>query len=166
MRETPRENGLHGSSGTGSPLGSRAVAWLLVVACGACSGEPLERVRDYTYPPDLHYITKQQIRTTMGALAAQVDALDEIMWQPGGPTGKDQARVVEILSQMRTLARELDPRAHSSHPRIEAHGARLRHDIERALAAARRAPPNYYYAGTVSGACTYCHEPRHRSQPR
>lgn len=142
------------------------LACLLLVACAvvACAGDTLERVRSATYPPDFDYITKREIYSTMGALAADVDALDQIMWQPDGPALSDQEHVVEILSRMRTLARQLKPREHSNHPRIDQHAPELQHDIERALAAAKLAPPNYYYAGVVSGACTYCHAPRHRTR--
>jgi hypothetical protein len=134
-------------------------SWL--VLCTACTAS-LESVRTFTYPPDFHYITAQQIHTTMGALATEVDALDQIMWQPNGPLPEDQARVVAILSQMQTLAHELMRREHSNHPRIDEHAPELQRDIQRALAASKMQPPNYYYAGVVSAACTYCHAPRHR----
>lgn len=147
-------------------LGRALLAACLLAAPGTgCAPESLERIRTVTYPPDFHYITKQQVRTTMGALASEVDALDQIMWRPKGPSPADQDQVVAILSQMRTLARQLKPREHSNHARIDEHAPELQRDIERALAAAKMKPPNYYYAGTVSGACTHCHAPRHRLAP-
>ena len=70
--------------------------------------------------------------------------------------------MVEVLSQMQVLAVQL--KWDSNRPRIQAHASHLRQDIERAPAAAKMAPPNYY-AGLASGACVYCHVPRHRLAP-
>lgn len=138
----------------------------LLLLGAACAGDSLEQLRRATYPPDFHYITQQEIHTKMGALASEVDALDQIMWKAGGPTPEDRTRVVEILSRMRTLAAQLKRRPQSNHPEIQEHAPRLRQDVERALAAAKMEPPNYYYAGVTSGSCTYCHAPRHRLPPR
>jgi hypothetical protein len=138
---------------------------LAVIVLG-CAGESLERVRAATYPPDFHYITKQEIRTTMGSLALEVYALDQIMWQPGGPRLGDRANVIEILSRMRSLSRQLKRREHSNHPRIHMHAPQLQRDIQRALLSARREPPYYYHAGLISGSCSYCHSPQlHRVPP-
>ena len=137
---------------------------LAVIILG-CAGEPLERVRAATYPPDFHYITKQEIRTTMGALASEVYGLDSIMRQPGGPRLEDREIVIEILSRMQTLSRQLKRRERSNHPRIREHAPHLQRDIERALLSARREPPYYYHAGLVSGSCNYCHSPRHHELP-
>jgi hypothetical protein len=134
-----------------------------VLVSTACGGDTMKRVREATYPPSFHYITESEIRTQMGSLAVEVAALDAIMWRPEGPGAGDQAKIVEILKRMRVLTRDLKKGARSNHPRIDRVGPRLQRDIERALEGARGASPNYYYAGLVSGACTYCHEPRHGS---
>jgi hypothetical protein len=125
----------------------------------------MERVRAGTNPRDFHYITQEEIHTTMGGLAVQVHALDQIMWREGGPRVEDQAQVVDILSRMRPLAVQLKRRRFSNHPRIQDYAPQLRRDIERALESARKEPPNYYYAGLVSGACNYCHAPPLGSVP-
>jgi hypothetical protein len=140
---------------------ARGFALSAMISLG-CAAVSLERVREHVYPRDFHYITQQEIRTTMGALASEVDALDRIMWQSGGPRLDDRARVVEILSRMQLLAAQLKRREHSNHPRIDMHAEQLQREIERAQVFAKREPPNYYYAGQVSGACSSCHEPRHR----
>ncbi len=133
-------------------------AGLLIAGIGlGCRSGPLETVRAATYPADFHYITKQEIRTTMGGLASEVYALDQIMLRESGVQQDDQARVIEILSRMRNLAKQLKRQEQSNHPRIQAHAPRLQRDIDRALANARRAPPNYYYTGLVTSTCTYCH---------
>ncbi len=136
---------------------------LMMVGLG-CGGGPLKRVRAATYAPDFHYITKQEIRTTMGTLAAQLDTLDRIMWQVGGPRPEDRTEINEILSRMQVLATQLKRREQSNHPRIHAHASRLQRDIERALVSMGKEPPNYYFAGVISGACSYCHAPGHHSR--
>lgn len=138
----------------------------LILATGftllGCEGDALRRVRTVTYPPDFHYISEQEIRTTMGSLAIEVVALDEIMRQRGGPLPEDRDEVVAILTRMRGLAAQLKKGTKSNHPRIDRDAPRLKEDIDRALAAARTTTrPNYYDAGLVVGACTYCHVPRH-----
>ena len=138
-----------------------AATLFLAASAIACQGDGLGQLRSVTYPPDFHYITRQEIQTTMGSLAVEVDELETLMWQEGGPLPENQGEVVAILTRMQQLASDLKRRAHSNHPRIDRDGPRLRQDIERALAAARIRPPNYYQAGLVSGACTSCHEPRH-----
>jgi hypothetical protein len=143
----------------------RRVRLLLALALfgTGCADNSLEKIREVTYPPDFHYITSSEIHTTMGALASQVSLLEAIMWQADGPQFEDRAQVVEILSEMRTLALQLKKRGHSNHARIHDEAPHLKRDIERALRSAKMDPPNYYYAGLVSGACSYCHAPTTRS---
>ncbi len=131
--------------------------WIALAAAGLAFGCSAAALRHVTYPPDFHYISEGEIRGTMGNLAARIRALDEQMAQPA----PDPERVVALLSEMRQLVRELTPREHSSHPRIDRAAPELRADIDRALEAARWSPPNYFWAGQLSGACEYCHVPRH-----
>lgn len=122
-----------------------------LLACSAASW------RELTYPPDFDYITEGEIRGSMAQLAVRIRALDAQMEQPS----PDPAAVQELLAEMQQLVRELKPREHSSHPRIDRGAPELRRQIERALAGARMRPPNYFWAGQLSGACESCHVPRH-----
>lgn len=147
-------------------------AWIgiaagLALALAACADTP-EKVRKVTYPPDFHYIKKEEIHTVMGRLAVQMVRLEERMQQDGGFRDEDRDEVVEILSEMLRLSQELKRGTRSNHPRINREAPRLQSNIERALRAARLDPPNYYFAGEVSGSCEYCHVPRHepRRPPR
>jgi hypothetical protein len=125
------------------------------------------QMRRFTYPPDFHFITREEITDTMTGLAYWIDELEEIMWRDDELTASDRERVVEILTEMRRLAFDLKSGTRSNHPRIDRAAPWLQTDIERALGAARRDPPNYFYAGEVAGACEYCHVPRHRTvRPR
>jgi hypothetical protein len=144
---------------------SRALAALATLAALgfasiSCEGDTMRRVRMSQYPPDFHYITEGEIRSTMGELAVNVVALDETLSQEGGPRPEERDEVIAILKRMRGLAGQLKKGSKSNHPRIDDNAPRLRHDIERALVRASATPPVYYDAGRLVGACTYCHVQR------
>ena len=128
----------------------------------ACDPSRMSDMRRAQYPPDFHYITKQEIRSTMGELATEVVALDGLLSKKGGPTADDRQKILEILGRMRTLAGQLKKGSHSSHPRIDRYAPQLRAEIDRAREEVQMSdPPSYYQTGLVVGACTYCHVPRH-----
>lgn len=127
-----------------------------------CSPTRMEQVHRAQYPPDFHYITEREIRTTMGQLALDVVALDAVLAKAGGPKPDDRQTILEILRHMRGLASRLKVGEHSSHPQINHDAPRLRRQIERAIdEVSMSSPPIYYRAGQVVGACTYCHPPRY-----
>lgn len=138
-------------------MSQRLIRWMATGAAAALLACTAAGIRDLTYPPDFHYISEGEIRGAMGGLAVRIHALDEQMAQKA----PDPEAVVALLTEMRQLASQLKPRAHSSHPRIDRAAPELRADIERALAGARFRPPNYFWAGQLSGSCEYCHVPRH-----
>ena len=139
------------------PLLTVAGTALLVVAC-----IDMSEVRRAQYPPDFHYITKQEIRGVMAELAKEVVALDALLAKKGGPTDADREKILETLGRMRTSAGKLKTGSHSNHPLLDQDAPRLARDIDRAIAEVKMsAPPIYYRAGQVVGACTYCHVPRH-----
>jgi hypothetical protein len=137
----------------------------LLGATLACDPSRMSDMRRAQYPPDFHYITKQEIHSTMGQLATEVVALDGLLSKQGGPTGDDRQKILEILGRMRTLAGQLKKGSHSSHPRIDRYAPQLRAEIDRAREEVQMSdPPSYYQVGQVVGACTYCHLPRHEDR--
>ena len=132
------------------------ITLLLLVACSA------ERMRRHTYPPEFHYITRDEIRGTMGELAVRMAEIEEIMIHEEDPVLEpdEQERVIALLGEMQSLARDLKRGSRSNHPRIDRYAPELQRDLKRALEGARMKPPNYYFAGQVPGACEYCHVPR------
>ena len=143
-----------------------SVLLALVAAWSAACADAPRRLREATYGPSFHYITREEIVDTMTALAYWIDELNELMWDDEEVDARDQERIVEILTEMDRLAQNLKLRQRSNHPRIDRSAPWLQGDIRRALRAARATPPNYYYAGLVPGACEYCHPPRHGSAER
>lgn len=141
-----------------------SLALILLPLLWACANP--EQIRQHTYPPNFRYITKDEVRGTMSGLAVQINVLDELLTDETVDPA-DRERVVEILSEMQRLARDLNGSGtRTNHPRIDRYAPRLQGDIDRALRSARSQNPSYYYAGSVSGACAYCHaRPQHTPEP-
>jgi len=137
------------------------VAIALVVAVSSssgCSPRAARTVRRFTYPPDFNYISNQQLKSAMWRLAQGVTRLNKLMTAGSerGDTPRDE--VVGVLDSMEEAAKALGPgKWPSNHPRIGDNVDALRRDIHRARLAAQHDPPDYFFAGTISGACLYCH---------
>jgi hypothetical protein len=122
-----------------------ALAALLIVAC--------EREAP---PPPAPRTGNESVRLAMRALRDKTSDLDAILRSHREIDPRDHARIVELLAEIESLAtglEELPPDAHVPAIRLE----RLRVDARRALEAAADDPPNFYFAGAISGACVYCH---------
>jgi hypothetical protein len=132
---------------------------LVFLAIHAC-GEFASRVRQYTYPPTFHYITSDQLRSTMWRFAYHSRELRELMISPE----LSAAHREQILSHLEVMERTADDLNRvgwpTNHPLIDANRASLLRDIQNAQAAVRRDPPNFFLASSVSGACFYCHPHR------
>ena len=118
------------------------------------------RVRQYTYPPTFHYITDDQLRSSMWRLAPHSRELRDLMTVPEN-TMAHRDQILRHLEVMERTAIELNRTGWpTNHPLIDANRANLLRDIQSAQAAIRRDPPNFFLASSVSGACFYCHPHR------
>jgi hypothetical protein len=142
-------------------LASGSLVLLLALLTSACVERALAPVRALTYPPDFNYLTRDELHGTMADFARQMDALDRILSQEGGARPADQIEIIAILDRMRLQAAPLEEGTDSNHPDLRRDALRFARDVDRALAAARRDPPDYAWAGRVLGSCTACHAPRH-----
>ena len=143
------------------PSPRSAVLLLLVTALGATlfAGCDPAKIRRFTYPPDFKYLEHSQVESAMLKLARDVRSLDRILREPDPESTDQQTQVAKILRAMETTAAELDPGGQrSNHPLIDRNIKAFRQDIEMARRAAEHDPPNYFLAGTVSGACRSCHQ--------
>ena len=96
----------------------------------------------------------------MGQLALHVRELDALLAESEERRTVSRDQVVERLRAMQGLARTLGSgEVRSNHPMLDEGIDAFRGRLGAALRAAQRDPPNYYLAGTVSGACGYCHHP-------
>ena len=124
----------------------------------ACTDGMTGALRRHTYPPPFNYVTREQLKSAMWRLAGDTYELDALLRRSSGPPAASQQRVVALLADMGDAASSLGPAGWpSNHPKIGENVDRLRQDIQSARQAAERKPPNYFYAGAVSGACLYCH---------
>ena len=134
--------------------------FLLLLGLVACTGAA-EQLRVYTYPRDFEYISRGEIQSTMGQFAVHVRRLDVLLAEtPEMPASEAVRRgeVVRVLQAMEQAAHTLGTGdVRSNHPRLDEGIDAFRARLTAARQAAERDPPNYYLAGTVSGACRYCH---------
>jgi hypothetical protein len=134
-------------------------ACLLALPASSCANFA-SWVRQYTYPPTFHYITGEQLRSTMWRLAFHSRELRELMASPE-ETATHRAEVLQHLQMMEYATLELNRTGWSTnHPMIDANRSSFLRDIRTAQEAVSRDPPNLLLAGSVSGACVYCHRSR------
>ena len=126
-----------------------------------CADGGLAPLRAVTYPPGFQYLTRKELKSGMADFAREVDELDGILSRDGGADASDRAAVVEILERMRLQAGQLEGGMSSNHPGLHQDADRFTRDVDRALAAARREPPDYTWTARLTGGCTACHAPRH-----
>lgn len=96
----------------------------------------------------------------MGKLAKDVVALDEFIREAPEIRSESNEELLAILRSMRSAASSISKGGDTNHPRIDRYLPKLIDDIDRAIGAAENRSNNYYYAGTVIGACEYCHAPK------
>jgi len=137
----------------------RALSASLASLAGlACADAPLDRLREHTYPPTFRYITDAQLHSAMWALADHASRLDRVMRDPAAAGEDLQSQVIAQLAGMERAAATLGPPGWpSNHPHVSRNLASFERDVEAARHAAELDPPNYFLAGSVSGACMHCH---------
>lgn len=131
-----------------------ALAATAVIGCGAT-----ETIRRVTYPPDFRYLEQSEVKSAMWQLAHDVRDLKKLLSGANGLSPEDHVEVVRLLRDMEATAAQIDPQGRrSNHPKIAQNIGAFRRDLAMARQAAERDPPNYFLAGSVAGACSYCHE--------
>ena len=132
------------------------VCW--VVLGVGCSGDGRSMLRAHTYPPDFNYVPPEKLQSAMWQLAADVRQIEVAVQLAEAGEPVSPAAVGGLLDEMERVASTLGPGdTPSNHPRISQNVQRLRDDIQRARRGVGLDPPNYFWAGSLSGACRYCH---------
>jgi hypothetical protein len=115
-------------------------------------------LRQYTYPPDFNYISREQLRSTMWRLARDMRELETTLREPGEFDEPRRAQINRLLISMEENAAHLNRSGRASnHPVIDANLPALLRDIQQARKGVESRPPNYALAGFLPGACIYCH---------
>jgi len=138
---------------------SSMILGLLLLQVLGCADFP-GWVRQYIYPPTFHYITDEQLRSTMWRLAYHSRELRELMTSPEETTAH-RAEVLQHLRMMEQATIDLNRTGWpTNHPLVDANRSSFLRDIKIAQEAVSRDPPNFVLAAAVSGACAYCHPNR------
>jgi hypothetical protein len=116
--------------------------------------------RQYTYPPEFHYLERDEIRTAMYRLKLHSRELNQLL-RSSDDNQANRSEIIAHLKAMDEAAEKLDKSgAPGNHPLIDTNLPRLRRDLKFAQEAIEREPPNFLPAGSVTGACVYCHSGR------
>jgi len=119
-----------------------------------------KQVRQYTYPPDFRYISREELRSTMWQLAYHSRELNQLMRGPDTPQ-QHRDEIIEQLRAMEIAAASLAKSGWpSNHPLIDKRLPIFRQDLKTAREAVEHDPPNFLLVGRVTGACVYCHSAR------
>ena len=115
-------------------------------------------VRKLTYPPQFVYVDKERLQGSMHRMAAAMGRLDTLV----AADSLGASAQTEILAQLDVIdeaAHELSGgKALTNHLLLDEHMAQFNADVAKARLMARSSPPNYYYAGRLSGSCSACHQ--------
>ncbi len=142
---------------------------LTLATCGYRDGIS-RNLRRVTYPSDFNYVTNEQISPPMLKMGRELHALNELLRGRNDASDPEalRAQALQHLGAIDVAARALEnqARGESNHPGLESNLARLRSDVLSAEQEIKQDPPRYFLAGSVSGACLYCHgHPEHQSAP-
>jgi hypothetical protein len=146
-------------------------AILIVVVVSGSLVTCAQKIRSLTYGPDLAYFDNKDLTSVMAQLAVSAKHLEKILSEDitvGSANSLEatqklsalqrQAKVVAELKKMHEIATSFskNPQA-TKHP---IYGESLDHflsDLSRAQRAVDQDPPNYFWAGTITGSCATCH---------
>lgn len=126
-----------------------------------CSNGLAAWLRRHTYAPTFRYVPEEKVRASMRDLAVHTRELDRVLREASVSGSYPREKIVGSLVEMDRVCGDLEPgQWPSNHPFLFEAIGHLRDDIQQARLAAERDPPNYFFAGAVSGACIYCHRLR------
>jgi hypothetical protein len=133
-----------------------ALAPGMIVLLAGCA-DWAQWLRRRTYPPDFRYLSRNEVRSTMGELAYHTRELNRLMHASEDPR-EQRAEVVAELRAMERVAEGLNQSGWpSNHPLIDMNLPNFLRDIRFARESVEREPPNFLLAGSLTGACIYCH---------
>ena len=138
---------------------------LLAMFVAACAPRQAfdnpERPRP-TPPPDApRAFDVEDVHASMWKMARAVERVNVIMRRSDTPlTSIEQQEVLHLLDEMEVVATRLaTDGARDAHPLLGKNIDLFRADLALSRRTAAANPPNFYMAGTIAGACAYCHGP-------
>ncbi len=126
---------------------------LTAVLFSACAD-----IRKLTYPPEITYIDRNELRSAMYRMASALQQLDALIVEETSVEPPHQ----KIMHQLGTIEHAANDLASgntvTNHKAIDEHMDQFLADVAKARLMANASPPNYYYAGRLSGSCGACHQ--------
>lgn len=142
------------------PRSAALVLVPLLLASWGCGDGLSSLLRRHTYPASFRYVPKDEMRSAMWLLGKQSLELSRLLRSVPDGARPPRDQVVVLLADMQITVEDVGAGQWSTnHPELAEGLAALAEDIRAAKAAAEHDPPNYFLAGSVSGACLYCHRP-------
>jgi hypothetical protein len=133
---------------------------LVLLALLGCADGLSPLVRRHTYPPSFRYIPESELRSAMWLLGKQSLELSRILRNVPDGARPPREQVLVLLADMQITAEDLGAGPPpTNHPQLGQGLEALVEDLRAARTAAEHDPPNYFLAGSISGACLYCHRP-------
>lgn len=130
------------------------VTTLCLLALSCRSGQTPIKAR--AYAPSFQYLSKKKLRGHMIRMAERVTALEQALGD--AKPAERNARVRTALAGIKQIVQEIQGGAtQTNHPKLDANLDRFSHLVDSAIDGAEREPPVYFFAGSISGACRYCH---------
>ena len=132
---------------------------LAAIACAsACAATWPTLLRRHTYPPDFRYVSQEQLRSSMWLLGRETLELRSVLADPTLSEETRRTRAQLLLGGMESTVQKIGPGQWSTnHSELRSGLQALESDIHLAREAVNHEPPSYFLAGSVSGACLYCH---------
>jgi hypothetical protein len=138
----------------------RKLGPLFVLALLGCRDGLPSLLRRHTYPPSFRYVPQPEMRSAMWLLGQQSFELSRILRSVPDGASPPRSQVMLLLADMQITVEDLGAgQWPTNHPELGQGLQALAEDIRAAKAAVGHDPPSYFLAGSVSGACLYCHRP-------
>ncbi len=140
---------------------SRAILLLILCAISSLWLTSCSQIRKLTYPENFTYITKKDLRNSMHQLNTRLVFLESLFPVDTSPRLEIKKKVIEELDKISLIATEIRGKnEQTNHLVIDDHLDQFLSDISRAKLQVEANPPNYYYAGKITGSCSGCHRYR------
>jgi hypothetical protein len=134
------------------------LAFAVFVGYAACGKTLPELLRSHTYPPDFRYVSEENLRSSMWLLGRETVELRSVLADASLSDATRRTRAELLLGGMEETIQKLGvDHAPSNHPELQEGLQALLTDVRVAREGVNHDPPNYFMAGSISGACLYCH---------
>lgn len=145
------------------PIALRFVFFAAAAVSTACAHglDMRNEERESRPAPRFDTMPREVVHSAMWQLARGTERIQVVMRStPAGtlPGDEQRAEVLDALAAMEAIAATLSSEeAKSSHPMLARNVDAFAAEIATARRAVERDPPNYFWAGTIAGACAHCH---------